>query len=69
MKTPMPLIHALTKLEEFGKQLRHQPKPTKMAADALYISNPFKSAMFGLFSTHPATKDRIAAMKKVKITR
>jgi hypothetical protein len=25
--------------------------------------------MFGLFSTHPATKDRIAAMKKVKITR
>jgi heat shock protein HtpX len=69
MKTPMPLIHALTKLEEFGKQIRRQPSPTKMAADALYISNPFKGAMFGLFSTHPATKDRIIAMKKVKIRR
>ena len=69
MKTPMPLIHALMKLDEFGKQLRRQPKPTKMAADALYISNPFKGGLMGLFSTHPKTKDRIAAMKKVKIRR
>ncbi|MEC8220816.1 MAG: M48 family metalloprotease [Nanoarchaeota archaeon] len=69
MKTPMPLINALMKLEDFGKNIRTQPSPTKMTADALYISNPFKGGLMGLFSTHPATKDRIAAMKRVKIIR
>ena len=69
MKSPMPLIHALQKLEDYGKHIRRNPSPTKMTVDSLYISNPFKGGIMGLFSTHPATKDRIAAMKKVKITR
>ncbi len=68
MKTPMPLIGALQKLESMsGKRDVHA---SKAPLESLYIINPFKSsALFKLFSTHPATHDRIQALKKVKIHR
>ncbi len=69
MKTPMPLINALMKLEEYGRGIRGQPSPTKMTSESLYISNPFKGGVMGLFSTHPTTKDRVKKLKEVKIKR
>ncbi len=69
MKTPMPLISALQKLEA---SVRPQRNTSAAAAptESLFIVNPFKgSSVFKLFSTHPTTESRIAAMKRVKIKR
>lgn len=69
MRTPMPLINALQKLESAATHTK-KPHASAAPAESLYIVNPFrKSALFKLFSTHPQTKDRVAAMKKVKIVR
>lgn len=65
MKNPTPLISALQKLESAAKG--HSPSNTKSAVESLYIINPFKKmGLSKLFSTHPATKDRIEAMRKVQ---
>ncbi|MCA9495512.1 MAG: zinc metalloprotease HtpX [Nanoarchaeota archaeon] len=70
MKSPMPLINALNKLEHAADHLKRQPHASAAPTESLFIVNPFKgNSIFKLFSTHPATKDRIAAMKKVKIIR
>ena len=70
MKTPMPLISALQKLEQAADHLKREPHASAAPTQSLFIINPFKgNSVFKLFSTHPATKDRIAAMKKVKIIR
>jgi heat shock protein HtpX len=67
MKTPMPLINALQKLEHASHAPRNM-HATSAPTESLFIVNPFKgSGIVKLFSTHPATKDRIAAMKKVKV--
>ena len=69
MKPPMPLINALQKLEHFATGAR-KPHAAAAPTESLFIVNPFKgSSLFKLFSTHPQTKDRVAAMKKVKINR
>ena len=70
MKTPMPLINALQKLEHAATHARPNKHAVAAPTESLFIVNPFrKSALFKLFSTHPATKDRIAAMKSLKIAR
>ena len=69
MKSAQPMINALNKLESNVRA----PKQSHAAAaptESLFIVNPFKgNSVFKMFSTHPATKDRIAALKKVKIKR
>jgi len=68
-RTPMPLINALQKLEHFAQGAR-EPNAVSAPTESLFIINPFRgSSLFKLFSTHPATKDRIAAMKRVKVHR
>ena len=71
LKTPMPLINALQKLETAAKGINiDKVHPVAAPTESLFIINPFKaSSMFKLFSTHPTTKDRIKAMKKLKIKR
>lgn len=73
MKTPMPLIGALQKLESYAHgATRNRAKPHAALAptESLFIINPFRgSSLFKLFSTHPATEDRIRKLKKVKIVR
>lgn len=67
LKTPMPLINALQKLEASAKMPRNM-HAISAPTESLFIINPFKgSSIVNLFSTHPSTKNRIAAMKKVKI--
>ena len=68
MRTPMPLINALQKLEAAAKG--HHPKNTRASMESLYIVNPFRGlGLMKLFSTHPPTQARIDAMKKVKYTK
>jgi len=70
MKTPQPLINALLKLENAGKKAKEDTHPSHAPAQSLFIINSFSgSSVWKLFSTHPATEDRIKAMKLLKINR
>lgn len=70
MKTPMPLINALTKLENAAKHANPDNHPSHAPAQSLFIINSFSgSSVWKLFSTHPATEERIKAMKKLQINR
>ena len=69
MRTPMPMINALKKLEANVKMSKHS-HPSAAPTESLFIVNPFKgSSIFKLFSTHPTTESRIKALKKVKMVR
>jgi len=69
MKTSMPMIHALNKLESTTGHVRNNHQ-TNSSVQSLYIINPFRgSSIMKLFSTHPSTKSRIESLKKVKIRR
>ena len=63
---PLALASALRKIE-FGVQ--QHPMTNARATDAhMFIMNPFgnaMSAMQKLFSTHPATADRIARLEEM----
>lgn len=62
MKTGMPLITALQKLEMAATGARTDVGHS--AVSSMYIVNPFKgSAVAQLFSTHPPTEKRIAKLK------
>lgn len=66
-RDPGGLASALQRLEAGAKQIPMQVNP---AAAQLAIVNPFagrKGGLMGLFSTHPATADRIEALKKVEL--
>ena len=70
MKTPMPLINALQKLENAAKHANSDNHPSHAPAQSLFIINSFSgSSVWKMFSTHPATEDRIKAMKALKINR
>lgn len=70
LKTPMPLINALQKLESYSSKVQSNPSPSKAPTESLFIVNPFKAGgLAGLFSTHPSTKDRIHRMKQIKLHR
>ena len=64
-KNPHGLISALQKLEQTHKVAK---TPTSQTMASMYIYNPFKNmGLVSLFSTHPPTEKRIAALKKIRI--
>jgi len=71
MRSPMPMINALRKLESIATSGNvSNTRQINSSVQSLYIINPFRgSSIMKLFSTHPSTKSRIASLKKVKIMR
>lgn len=61
--SPNGLIDALEKLEGWSKRV---PMDASPATAHMFIIQPFSGAALGrLFSTHPATEDRIAALRRL----
>jgi heat shock protein HtpX len=59
--TAQPMISALEKLDSVGKQIPLQVSPSM---SHMYIMQPFSgTALLKLFSTHPTTEKRIAALR------
>jgi len=59
--TPQPMINALVTLDSVGKQI---PLDASPSMSHMYIMKPFSGVNFlKLFSTHPPTEDRIAALQ------
>lgn len=70
MKTHQPLINALQKLENAGKNVDPDNHPSHAPAQSLFIINSLNgSSVWKLFSTHPATEDRVKAMRELKLQR
>ena len=61
-RNPEGLISALIKISEDPNELKNASKATAH----MYISNPFRDKKTNLFSTHPATEDRIEALRNIK---
>jgi len=61
-RNPEGLISALIKISEDPNELRNASNSTAH----MYISNPFRNKKTNLFSTHPATEDRIEALRNIK---
>ena len=61
-RNPDGLISALIKISENPNELKNASKATAH----MYISNPFRDKKTNLFSTHPATEDRIEALRNIK---
>jgi heat shock protein HtpX len=61
--SPTGLINALEKLEGWSKRI---PMDASPATAHMYIIKPFTGeSLMRLFSTHPATEDRIAALRRL----
>ena len=59
--TADPMIRALEKLDSVGKQIPLEASPSM---SHMYIMQPFSgNVLFKLFSTHPSTEKRIAALR------
>jgi len=62
--SPYPLIGALQKLETYSKRI---PMDASPSTAHLFIIKPFTGdAIMRLFSTHPATADRIARLQAMR---
>ena len=61
-RNPYGLISALIKISGDPNELKNASKSTAH----MYISSPFRDKKTSLFSTHPATEDRIEALKNIK---
>lgn len=61
-RNPEGLISALIKISENPNELKNASKSTAH----MYISNPFRDKKTSWFSTHPATEDRIEALRNIK---
>ncbi len=62
--TAEPMIRALEKLDSIGKQIPLQASPSM---SHMYIVQPFSGAtLLKLFSTHPPTEKRIAALRALR---
>jgi heat shock protein HtpX len=57
---PQPLANALEKLEITSRRMPMEVNP---ATSHLYIVNPLHGGLAGLFSTHPATQERVARLR------
>jgi len=57
---PLPLANALEKLDRFSHEQTMQVNP---ATSHLYIVNPLRGGIAGLFSTHPDSQERIARLR------
>lgn len=61
-RNPDGLISALIKISEDPNELKNASKSTAH----MYISSPFRDKKTNWFSTHPATEDRIEALRNIK---
>jgi heat shock protein HtpX len=62
---PTPLISALEKLEGWSKRVPMEASP---ATAHMFIIKPFTGqSLMRLFSTHPATEDRIARLRELAV--
>jgi heat shock protein HtpX len=62
--SPYPLINGLQKLDTWSKRI---PMDASPATAHMFIIKPFTGqAMMRLFSTHPATEDRIARLQAMR---
>ncbi|MDZ7638566.1 MAG: zinc metalloprotease HtpX [Bryobacterales bacterium] len=60
---PMGLANALKKIEAYSQRIpMHHGSP---ATAHLFIVNPFKGGLAGLFRTHPPTEERIARLEQM----
>jgi heat shock protein HtpX len=60
---PLGLASALKKIEAYAKRIPMQHGSPATAH--LFIVNPFKGGLAGLFRTHPATEERIARLEQM----
>src|SRR5690606_36762226 len=60
---PMALASALQKIELIARN--NQPMQVSPSASHLAIIHPFAGGMGKLFSTHPPTEDRVAALRQI----
>lgn len=61
-RNPDGLISALIKISEDPNELKNASSSTAH----MYISTPFRDKKTSWFSTHPATEDRIEALRNIK---
>jgi heat shock protein HtpX len=60
-----PMIDALAKLDSIGRKI---PLDASPSMSHLYIMQPFSGGSLSrLFSTHPPTAERIAALRRVRV--
>ena len=63
---PMWLASALRKIEQYARGIRNEPAEAAPATAHLFIINPLTGeGMDSLFSTHPNTQNRIAALESL----
>jgi heat shock protein HtpX len=62
-ESPVELAAALTKIHN---STSNQSLQVPQATAHLYIANPLKSQLSGLFSTHPSLEQRIERLKKMR---
>ena len=63
---PLALASALQKIEGYAREIRNEPAEAAPATAHLFIINPLTGeGMDNLFSTHPATENRIAALQQL----
>jgi heat shock protein HtpX len=63
---PLALASALSRIEQAARQIPNEAAERNPAMAHLFIINPLSGAgMDNLFSTHPATANRIAALKQL----
>jgi heat shock protein HtpX len=63
---PEALASALAKIDAAAHQIENAPAEENPATAHLFIINPLSGArMDNLFSTHPATENRIAALREI----
>jgi heat shock protein HtpX len=63
---PAALASALAKIDAAARQIENVPAEENPAMAHLFIINPLSGArMDNLFSTHPATENRIAALREI----
>tara|TARA_Y100000310_G_C20561570_1_gene753326 strand:+ start:42 stop:965 length:924 start_codon:yes stop_codon:yes gene_type:complete len=68
IRTPTGLIHALKKIDNEHpepEQVGKEKQKINKAVAPLFISDPFKSKMRNLSSTHPSLKKRIATLERM----
>jgi heat shock protein HtpX len=63
---PMWLASALTKIERLAHEAQYQPAEKNPATAHMFIINPLSGKSVGaLFSTHPATQDRVQRLEQL----
>jgi len=63
---PLWLASALRKIEHYARGIRNEPAEAAPATAHLFIINPLTGeGMDNLFSTHPNTENRIAALERL----